>query len=111
MLEKTIFGIWKLIPASVFNCQRTVGENSPIYNKSINNYKTFGGDNRDRTGDPCLAKAVLSHLSYIPKIFINMVGLSGFEPLTSRLSGARSNQLSYRPVKKPGKSPVPLKTK
>ena len=27
-----------------------------------------------------------------------MVGLSGFEPLTSRLSGVRSNQLSYRPV-------------
>ncbi len=27
-----------------------------------------------------------------------MVGLSGFEPLTSRLSGGRSNQLSYRPV-------------
>jgi hypothetical protein len=27
-----------------------------------------------------------------------MVGLSGFEPLTSRLSGVRSNQLSYRPL-------------
>ena len=31
-----------------------------------------------------------------------MVGLSGFEPLTSRLSAVRSSQLSYRPV-------VPLK--
>ena len=27
-----------------------------------------------------------------------MVGSSGFEPPTSRLSGARSNQLSYEPV-------------
>jgi hypothetical protein len=26
-----------------------------------------------------------------------MVGLSGFEPLTSRLSAVRSSQLSYRP--------------
>ena len=30
----------------------------------------------------------------------NLVGLSGFEPLTSRLSGVRSNQLSYRPASK-----------
>ncbi len=27
-----------------------------------------------------------------------VVGLSGFEPLTSRLSAVRSSQLSYRPV-------------
>jgi hypothetical protein len=28
-----------------------------------------------------------------------MVGLTGFEPVTLRLSSACSNQLSYRPVK------------
>ena len=28
----------------------------------------------------------------------NLVGLSGLEPPTSRLSGARSNQLSYKPM-------------
>ena len=30
-------------------------------------FKISGGDNRDRTGDLSLAKAALSHLSYIPK--------------------------------------------
>ena len=34
-------------------------------------------------------------LNYTPK---NLVGLAGLEPATSRLSGVRSNHLSYRPV-------------
>ena len=53
-----------------------------------------GGAGRDRTDDLRLAKAALPQLSYSPKW---VVGLSGFEPLTSRLSAVRSNQLSYRP--------------
>ena len=57
-----------------------------------------GGAGRDRTGGLRLAKAALPQLSYSPVVEIRgLVGLSGFEPLTSRLSAVRSNQLSYRP--------------
>jgi hypothetical protein len=55
-----------------------------------------GGADRDRTGDPLLAKQVLSQLSYSPLTL--MVGLGRFELPTSPLSGVRSNQLSYRPA-------------
>ena len=62
----------------------------------------FGGARRDRTDDLKLAKLALSQLSYGPVYLdvwssLKLVGLSGFEPLTSRLSGVCSNQLSYRP--------------
>ena len=66
-------------------------------------FAQIGGDDRDRTGDPLLAKQVLSQLSYIPPVIHQpartqkMVGLTGVEPVTSPLSGVRSNQLSYRP--------------
>ena len=64
-----------------------------------------GGDERNRTADPLLARQVLSQLSYAPTFLLLsaktcLVGLSGLEPLTSRLSGVRSNQLSYNPVYK-----------
>ena len=60
----------------------------------------FGGADRDRTGDPLLAKQVLSQLSYSPTkaSAAKMVGLGRVELPTSPLSGVRSNQLSYRPV-------------
>ena len=54
-----------------------------------------GGDKRIRTADPLLAKQVLSQLSYTP---IKLVGLSGLEPPTLRLSVVRSSQLSYKPA-------------
>ena len=69
--------------------------------------RTLGGARRDRTDDLKLAKLPLSQLSYGPgqapssdkagKPRPIMVGLGGLEPPTSRLSSARSNQLSYKP--------------
>jgi hypothetical protein len=79
-----------------------------------------GGARRDRTDDLLLAKQALSQLSYGPdqraadgqrrtdktplcrpsRVFrrLILVGLGRFELPTSRLSSARSNQLSYKPV-------------
>ena len=76
-----------------------------------------GGARRDRTDDLMLAKHALSQLSYGPvpedecfpsivetPLFrekphsIKVVGLGRLELPTSRLSSARSNQLSYKPL-------------
>jgi hypothetical protein len=77
-----------------------------------------GGARRDRTDDLLLAKQALSQLSYGPVrnqvsvignqttplitetccLILRLVGLGRFELPTSRLSSARSNQLSYKPV-------------
>ena len=69
----------------------------------------LGGDDEIRTRDPLLARQVLSQLSYAPILvcwlsyptfflLLDLVGSSGLEPPTSRLSGVRSNQLSYEPM-------------
>src|ERR1700710_159698 len=57
-----------------------------------------GGARRDRTDDLMLAKHALSQLSYGPVVRARrVVGLGRLELPTSRLSSARSNQLSYKP--------------
>ena len=79
-----------------------------------------GGDERVRTDDPLLAKQVLSQLSYTPMSFPSaallflarsalLVGSSGLEPPTSRLSGVRSNHLSYEPSSPPAPGTLKIK--
>ena len=73
---------------------------------SSGNFLLPNGDNEIRTRDLLLARQALSQLSYTPRyIYIDFVklsrltmGLNGLEPSTSRLSGVRSNQLSYKPI-------------
>jgi hypothetical protein len=77
----------------------TVEPRDPVFLHSWKN----GGASRDRTDDLKLAKLALSQLSYGPigLAFASMVGRVGVEPTTSRLSGVRSNHLSYRPPSSP----------
>ena len=55
----------------------------------------LGAQRRNRTTDTGIFSPLLYRLSYLGKI---VVGISGLEPPTSRLSGVRSNQLSYTPT-------------
>jgi hypothetical protein len=84
----------------------------PFYSREtyhfLDELNPAGGARRDRTDDLLLAKQALSQLSYGPAqrskdpgypAKAGMVGLGRFELPTSRLSSARSNQLSYRPKK------------
>ena len=86
----------------------------------------LGGARRDRTDDLLLAKQALSQLSYGPvstlrphsrrrsrerSSHLELVGLERLELSTSRLSSARSNQLSYRPGKRGGRPNEERETK
>ena len=64
-------------------------------------FDLVGGDKRNRTAGLLLARQALSQLSYTPSL--EVVGPSGLEPPTSRLSVVRSSQLSYGPMRAPSK--------
>ena len=58
----------------------------------------WSSPSRTRTYDNSVNSRVLYQLSYWGILIFKSVGLSGLEPPTSRLSGVRSNQLSYKPL-------------
>ena len=72
--------------------------------------KILCGADRDRTDDLRLAKPALSQLSYSP-VGVgrrrSRVGQGRVELPTSRLSGVRSNHLSYWPGQALGRKPWP----
>ena len=55
-----------------------------------------GSAGRIRTYDRSVNSRLLYHWATAEQFY--MVGLNGLEPSTSRLSGVRSNHLSYRPI-------------
>ena len=62
-----------------------------------------GGGERIRTDGLLRARQALSQLSYTPeKAALKMVGLDGFEPSTSRLSGVRSDQAELQAPRSAG---------
>ena len=63
-------------------------------------YLAMNGTNRARTYDPLLVRQMLSQLSYDPKQNIKFfvseeTTQTGLEPVTSAVTGRRSNQLSH----------------
>jgi hypothetical protein len=78
---------------------RVTGSDDHLRSTAV--HSKLGGARRDRTDDLLLAKQALSQLSYGPveAALEKVVGLGRLELPTSRLSSARSNQLSYKPPK------------
>ena len=61
---------------------------------NLDEMHNFNGGSSSESYDPAVKIAQIAKVSM-------MVGLPGFEPGTSRLSGVRSHQLSYKPSLSP----------
>ena len=91
---------------AVFKVQRYALRFAYLFFLFLTDLGPVSGDEEIRTLDPLLARQVLSQLSYAPilaalpqpSVLPPPMGLSGLEPPTSRLSGVRSNRLSYKPI-------------
>ena len=101
LLQLSQYAIVKEIPPDIADDRWVITLHDPSAIPMLS-----GGGERDRTDDLLVANQALSQLSYTPDSHPDpeptrarsMVGLGRFELPTSRLSGVRSNQLSYRPL-------------
>ena len=92
-------GIFMPTNTSLFTMSNSAAASAAYPSTGISDHPNLGGGERDRTDDLKLAKLALSQLSYAPDRSASrrLVGLARLELATSRLSGVRSNHLSYRP--------------
>ena len=102
---KWLFIIISLYEVLKVHSCKCCSHNNTSFPREYHLHSYTSGAEGIRTPDPLLARQVLSQLSYNPRLVLYSVclslwlavGLNGLEPSTSRLSGVRSNQLSYKP--------------
>ena len=76
-----------------------VGSRQTVPHEILRNW--WSRSDLNRRPPPCKGGALPAEL--LPQSAGSLVGLGGFEPPASRLSGVRSNQLSYRPLQRTSK--------
>ncbi len=93
------------MPVTQLSCQRTFRPVGPRRSTPGATARTDGWWSRsdsNRRPPPCKGGALPTELLPLSssRRLLLMVGLTGIEPVTSRLSGVRSNHLSYRPLQR-----------